>query len=359
MTLGKPSEQIQGIERRLNKPENIKKGESLVRKYGCFGCHDIPGMEKESRIGVELTTFGSKVLEEFFFGNQREIPHTWDDWTYNKLKTPRIYATPRIEQVMPQFNLADEDIKALMVLLGGFQESKVPAHYRADKSERAVKVMEGRRLVNQYNCIGCHPIEKRGGYIRKYYKNPALSPPTLVGEGEKVQPNWLFGFLKRPIPLRPWFKVRMPTFGLSDEENALLVDYFGGLSKLVNPYIYFDKTQIPKGHLKAAQKLFSKDYFDCLSCHQQGEKKPEGPPEGWAPDLTLAKNRLNPHWIVKWLRDPQKLQAGSKMPSFFPGGPEDILGGKDEIQIEAMKDYIMVLGQARSTGQVGGVNSRQ
>ena len=29
-------------------------GKALVRKYGCFGCHDIPGMENESRIGVEL-----------------------------------------------------------------------------------------------------------------------------------------------------------------------------------------------------------------------------------------------------------------------------------------------------------------
>ena len=29
----------------------------------------------------------------------------------------------------------------------------------------------------------------------------------------------------------------------------------------------------------------SKDYFNCFSCHQQGDKHPEGPPEGWAPDL--------------------------------------------------------------------------
>ena len=48
--------------------ENVDAGERLVRKYGCPGCHDIPGMEKESRIGVELSSFGDKVLEELFFG---------------------------------------------------------------------------------------------------------------------------------------------------------------------------------------------------------------------------------------------------------------------------------------------------
>jgi mono/diheme cytochrome c family protein len=284
-------------------------------------------------------------LEELFFGNRPEIPRTWYDWTYNKLKTPRIYATERVEQVMPQFNLADDDIKALRTVLAGFRERKVPQRYRADQSQRVVEVVEGRRLMHQYNCIGCHEIERRGGFIRKYYENPALAPPVLNGEGEKVQSNWLFGFLQRPIPLRPWLQVRMPTFGFADGKAAMLVNYFKGLSKVEIPYVYFDEHKVPAEHLTAARKLVSKDYFDCLSCHQQGDKKPEGPEEGWAPDLNLARSRLDPHWIIKWLQDPQKVQPGAKMPSFFPGGPEDILGGKDDKQIEAMRDYIMLLGK--------------
>jgi len=346
MTLGGKSEAIAGIEEKLNDPKNAKRGEGLVRKYGCFGCHEIPGMEKESRIGVELTTFGSKTLEELFFGNRTDIRHTWDDWSYNKLKTPRIYATERVEQVMPQFNLADEDIKALRILLAGFRETKVPHRYKADQSQRAVQVVEGRRLMHLYNCIGCHEIENRGGFIRRYYQeNPGLAPPVLNGEGEKVQSHWLFGFLKEPIPLRPWFSVRMPTFGLSDQEANLLIGFFNGLSKVEIPYSYFDDRKVPKEHLDAARLLFSKDYFNCLSCHQQGEKKPEGPPEGWAPDLTLARSRLNPNWLIKWFQDPQKVQPGTKMPSFFPGGPDNILGGKDDKQIEALRDYVVTLGK--------------
>jgi hypothetical protein len=33
------------------------------------------------------------------------------------------------------------------------------------------------------------------------------------------------------------------------------------------------------------------------------------------------------------------------MPSFYPGGPDDILGGKDDRQIEALRDYVMSLGR--------------
>ena len=346
MTLGNKTEPIANVEQQLADPKNIKRGEGLVRKYGCFGCHDIAGMEKESRIGVELTTFGSKKLEELFFGNHTDIPNTWDDWTYNKLKTPRTYATERVEQVMPQFDLADEDIKALRLLLAGFQDRKVPARYQAEHGQRAMQVSEGRRLMQQYNCVGCHEIEKRGGFIRRYYQeNPALAPPILNGEGEKVQVPWLFGFIKAPVPIRPWLTLRMPTFQLNDGEVNTLINYFNGLSKVDMPFASFDETKVPRENIEAAKILVTKDYFNCFSCHQQGERKPEGPPEGWAPDLNLARSRLNPNWIIKWLHDPQKVQPGTKMPSFFPGGPDNILGGKDDLQIEALRDYVMSLGR--------------
>jgi mono/diheme cytochrome c family protein len=325
--------------------KNIKRGESLVRKWGCFGCHDIKGMEKESRIGAELTTFGSKTVEELAFGNRTDIPHTWDDWTYHKIKTPRGYATERVEQLMPRFDLADEDIKALRILLGGFREKKVGQRYLADRSTRVKEVVEGRRLMQQYNCVGCHEIENRGGFVRKYYENTAAAPPPLNGEGQKVQSNWLFSFLKAPYPLRPWLEIRMPTFGLSDEHTTQLVKYFNGLSKVEQPFVYIDDKKIPPEHLDAARQLVSPEYFNCFSCHVRGGKNPEGPQEGWAPDLAMARQRLNPEWIVKWIQDPQKIQPGTKMPSFYPGGPDNILGGKDDRQIEALRDYLISLGR--------------
>jgi mono/diheme cytochrome c family protein len=355
LTLG-AKQPTEGLEARLQNPDTIAHGKALVRKYGCFGCHDIPGMENESRIGVELSTFGSKTLEELFFGNHTDIPETWDDWTFNKLKTPRTYATERIEQLMPQFDLADPDIKALRIFLASRTDLKYPARFHAENDLRGQREVLGRRVVARYNCVGCHIIEGEGGAIRaRYQDSPTMAPPILHGEGAKTQADWLFGFLKQPIPLRPWLKVRMPTFSLSDSEATTLVQYFGALDDIQVPFVHVDAAKFPPGYLQAAEKLTTADYFNCFSCHQQGDRKPEGPPEGWAPDLGMAHRRLNPAWIVRWLHNPQAVQPGTKMPSFYEedangkasGGPDDILEGNNEKQIHALADYLMVLGNAK------------
>src|SRR5207253_10214338 len=51
-------------------------------------------------------------------------------------------------------------------------------------------------------------------------------------EGEKVQADWLFNFVKAPVPIRPWLQVRMPTFGLADEEANTVVGYFEALDRV-------------------------------------------------------------------------------------------------------------------------------
>ena len=350
VTLGKPSAPDAQLREALQSPESVKAGEALVRKYGCEGCHNVPGMETESRIGVELTTFGSKPLEELFFGNHTDIPENWYDWTYNKIKQPRTYETKRIEQLMPRFDLEDTDIRALLVFLSSRQEAHAPSQYRPSKAARERALVEGRRVVNKYNCVGCHVVEKRGGAIlARYEQTPTMAPPILNGEGAKVQPNWLFGFLKHPVPLRPWLKLRMPTFGLSDKETQAVIEYFLAQESVDNPFVAVDQTAIPADHIEAGRTLSSADYFNCFSCHQQGDRKPEGQQEGWAPDLTMAKQRLQPSWIVRWLRDPQAVQPGTKMPSFYnfadetPDGPSDVLGGDDAKQVEALRDWILSL----------------
>jgi hypothetical protein len=141
----------------------------------------------------------------------------------------------------------------------------------------------------------------------------------------------------------------MPTFGFSDEETNTLLRYFTSLSESPFPFETPPAGPFPPAEMTAAKTLTSKDYFNCFSCHQQGAKKPEGDPSGWAPDLALAQSRLRPDWIVDWIKDPQKLYPGTKMPTFFdPGsfdssGPDDVLGGDENRQIQALRDYLLTL----------------
>ena len=94
--------------------------------------------------------------------------------------------------------------------------------------------------MHQYNCIGCHEIERRGGFIRKYYQeNPTLAPPILNGEGEKVQSQWLFSFLKAPIPIRPWLQAQDADVRfVRRSREASWSTSFNGLSKVEVPFAY-------------------------------------------------------------------------------------------------------------------------
>jgi len=348
MTLGR-KQPIAGVEREVSKTERVAAGEHLIRKRGCFGCHDIKGFETSDKVAPDLSNFSQKRLLELFFGEAIQVKQTWQDYTFWKLKNPQIYATERVEQLMPNFGFTDDEAKTLRVYLKSLSAERVQPQFQRGLSDEELAIQSGRTLVQRYNCNGCHVIEGQGGAIATFYANETRVPPPLeVGmmhEGEKVQATWLYQFLGRPIPLRPWLDVRMPTFGLNIEESTALTKYFAVMGKQQVPYEYVSLGEPSHELMEAGRILMSKDYFDCFTCHQQGDKKPEGPPENWAPDLGLAKRRLRPIWIGKWLKDPQKIQPGTKMPSYYPGGPDDILGGNEDRQIQAIIEYLMHLGE--------------
>jgi cbb3-type cytochrome oxidase cytochrome c subunit len=65
----------------------------------------------------------------------------------------------------------------------------------------------------------------------------AMLPPPLYGEGERVQPQWLFQFLLDPQPVRRMSILRMPKFNMSREEAKTLVGYFAAVERITNPGI--------------------------------------------------------------------------------------------------------------------------
>ena len=54
-------------------------------------------------------------------------------------------------------------------------------------------------------------------------------PPPLMDEGEKVQTDWLHGFLMDPTPIRPAVVMRMPNFHMSSDEAADFGELLCGL----------------------------------------------------------------------------------------------------------------------------------
>jgi mono/diheme cytochrome c family protein len=249
---------------------------------------------------------------------------------------------------MPVFAFSDAEIEMLRMLLKSFQKGGVVKDYQYPVTKRQQDIDAGRRLTMWYNCINCHQIEDRGGYIGALYDEKALAPPVLTGEGAKVQEQWLHNFLHGPTVIRSWIKIRMPTFGLTDDEIATVTKYFLGISKQDFELRDYSATPIDTKYLEPGKKLF--ESYQCAKCHPTGAVKPSetGLASILAPNLGLAAGRLKPNWIIDWLHDPQRLQPGTNMPTFFYEGQapdQTILGGNAEEQIKALRAYVWSLGR--------------
>lgn len=342
MQFGKPRN-IPGINDRVTHPKMVEHGKNVVRQRGCFACHDIKGMEEEGRIAPELSAFGRKLILELEFGDSH-IPHTWESWVRNKLKKPDSYRTERVLDKMPNFHLAQDEIDALLVLLKGFNGTQVPDKYRKVLTEKEKTLETGRRLIEKYNCKGCHHVEGEGGRIQKYIKASAQYPPPLENGsyhvGERIKGSWLFSFLKNPTPVRTWVKVRMPTFNFMDREARDLTAYFEALSpQEIN---YEAEVHIAKEKAVVETGVGIVNYMDCGNCHDDGAK---------GIDFSIASERLRQNWIPRWLKDTREMIPWTKMPSHWDKKGEEYLVknkfrdlntvGEVDDQVNAIKDFIL------------------
>ncbi len=332
-------------------------GERMIARYGCFGCHDIPGFEKAAAIGTELTEEGDKPVVRLDFGYQK-IPHTRWDWFRLKLKDPRIFdqgreVKPWEKLRMPQFNLSDEDIDAIVTVLLGLKKLNIVGpNKRKQLSPRESRIWAGWRILEEYNCIGCHQIGDLGGDIGAKMEElgfePGMAPPILKyedrpGPGAKLRTDWLYQFLKQPYVIRVWLKVRMPTFNLSDKELNTLIAAFAEMDEVVYPYEEAWFQSPPQEYLTMGQILFER--LQCVQCHITGTQQVTGSAASFAPDLSLVRARLRPAWIMQWLKDPPAIMPGTRMPK-YPWG--DALKGLDpridpdpEKQVTAMRNFLL------------------
>ncbi len=324
----------------LDDPQLKQKGMSLARNYGCAGCHEIAGLEDEGRIGTELTKEGSKPIERLdfaLFGHpaKNEGWYNHKGFFERKLKQPDFFdqgkVRTQLERLkMPNFHLAGPEINALTTFLLGSVESQLPEtfHYRPEDQRRDIQ--EGWWIVRKYNCMGCHVLRANQPSVfmtLPRYQDPDWKeqlPPQLVGEGARVDPNWLVRFLANPAlsesdtnrnGLRPYLKARMPTFTFSEGEVDKLVRFFMALSSQATPYIQpkLKLEQLSETERTMARQLFTSKGAPCLKCHATGNAAHDA--RATAPNFLAAKDRLKPGWTYRWMLDPARIAPGTSMPS--------------------------------------------
>jgi mono/diheme cytochrome c family protein len=336
-------------------------GQRVILRYGCFSCHEIKGFEKAQAIGVELSEEASKIVSRLDFAFV-EIPHTKLAWFNQKLRDPRSFDKGRVlrpeEKLrMPNFHLNEHEQKLLVSAIMSFQRYIQPPAALPVQTARTDFRRIGRNLVRRRNCVACHTIEGDGGDFQKLVAEPTLAPPLLTPEGSKVQPDWLYAFLRGPITIRPWLKVRMPTFGLSDDHLNSVIQYFQSIpNQQIEPFRTYDVVRASDTTDAAVGKqLF--ETLKCQQCHVLGAIPKDQPTANLAPDLRMAVERLQPDWILEWLKAPLKIQPGTRMPMFWPDYPKSYfpqLGGNADQQIRAIRDHLLTFSGGPSPKRPGG-----
>ncbi|HZP63700.1 MAG TPA: hypothetical protein VFB28_09825 [Terriglobales bacterium] len=379
----------------MDDPNLKAEGKKWIRHYGCSGCHEISGMEDEGRIGTELTYEGSKPIERLDFalftvpaerGETEPITDPEDlqrlpdgpakgPW-YNhkgffehKLAEPNVYDKGKVKSEtealrMPNLHLTSEQVRELTTFLLGSEESSLPSDYQYKPGDTRRDIQEGWWIVKKYNCMGCHQFIPGQKTILmglpQYRDTPEQLPPKLLTEGARVNPEWLRRFLSNPSlsdtdtnrnGVRPYLKVRMPTFSFSDNELRKLVRFFEALSQQPMPYIPEQVPTLTSKENDMARSLFSSTAAPCLKCHATGD--PQHDKIATAPNFLLAKDRLKPDWAERWVLDPQAISPGTSMPSglfrkqgeqwVFAGPTPSIFQGYEKDHSKLLVDYIFQL----------------
>jgi cytochrome c2 len=343
----------------MDDPALKQEGKKWVRFYGCGGCHEISGMEDEGRIGTELTYEGSKPIERLDFALFTEVAQRggkdaepikdeedlarlpdgpakepWYDhkgFFEHKLAEPNIYDQGKVKTEteglrMPNLHLTKDQVLDLTTFLLGSQETSLPQSYQYKPGDARHDIQEGWWVVTKYNCMACHQFIPGQRTVLmglpQYQDNQEQLPPKLLTEGARVDPEWLRKFLSNPAlsatdtnrnGVRPYLKVRMPTFSFSDNELRKLVRFFEALSQQPLPYIPEPVPMLTAKESDMARSLFSSTAAPCLKCHATGD--PSHDKIATAPNFLLAKERLKPDWVERWITDPQAVSPGTSMPS--------------------------------------------
>ena len=324
-------------------------GEKVIANYGCFGCHQIDGFESYAPIAPELNSWAKKDLSQLDFGYAIDDHHqqTHETFAVWKLDSPRIYRRDRIELKMGDFDLSPREIRALTTFLMGLNDLKPLSEFNPYDQPEYRAAVEGRQAVEDYNCRGCHLVEGTGAEFITAKRqlvgdfDEQLGPPHLTGEGARVQPEWLFTFLRdpgangiRPVLHPEWvygnavppekMAVRMPTFPLEMDQATAVVRYFASAEGSEYPYVAANvKTLEADAKLDALLHINSSNDTggNCISCHFVGDfpvERGKTELEKMGPNLGAVYKRLRPDWTRAWIMKPSDWLPYTKMPAFWP-----------------------------------------
>jgi cytochrome c551/c552 len=362
---------------------NAGHGKELFESRGCLACHSIG--EGENRMGghfaANLQRVGEKANFDYivrWIHNPRDrvapyCPKEKRDLTsedYSKKGLPFVFDTELHSRcpndgaelqvqnmtVMPNFRLSESDARDIATYL--FSLSSPPSYQGANFMDDPKLKDEGKRLIKQYGCAGCHeikgfedeqrigkeltvegatPIERLDFALQTHHAENGEDPLKLRPDEKEHKPWYNHkGFFERKIEepslydegkeKDPKDKLKMPEPYLTPEWRTALTTFLlgsvGAEGSNVPSTLFYTPQDQRRQDIQNGWWVIKK--YNCMGCHQieVGQRSvvqdlpfyttPEGK-DLLPPRLTSEGARVDPAWLLRFLHDPSL--SGEKTPA--------------------------------------------
>ncbi|MBI5970396.1 MAG: c-type cytochrome [Deltaproteobacteria bacterium] len=194
----------------------VSEGKGIFDSKNCGGCHQIQGPAKEKTIEDMLT----KKAPELWYAGSKFRKEFLEKW----LKDPKPIRPMEFYSLTKKngANHAKLDAKAAKDVsdyLMSLKSSDVKAANIQPKSGPQGRVV----FEKKQGCYGCHEVKKGAGVVG------GLTGPTLVGAGDRLNPDWIYAYLTNPKVFKPVKDMPVYTGALSDSELKNLAEFVAGL----------------------------------------------------------------------------------------------------------------------------------
>jgi hypothetical protein len=341
----------------------VTHGYHLIRKYGCYGCHEVNGFDgPDRRVGPDLRT------EPNYFAAALQLGHLLPD-RLTDLEQAHERAKLRFEEMHAAAPAPDSP--------EGAAASQAAAEMEAELDRLAAHVSAVRQALELTPEVAAHNYDKasRDDLYRLFAIDAALtnpaqrafteeqhrtaavlrdveSPgslrkpgPTLRYVRSKLDPVFTFDWTANPRNFRP--DTRMPRFfGLwnhldeEPESKHLAQDLepieIHGIVQFLNAYSQsFVPAEKPQGisesslEAKRERGRIAFETRGCLACHSHQEFPKADSYRGQheivqGPNLTGLYDKFHPErnpagrdWLYSWIKDPTQYNVRTLMPNLY------------------------------------------
>jgi mono/diheme cytochrome c family protein len=231
------------------------KGHQVLDKFNCAGCHQLHSGDYEFKTNPSLL----KDLEDRY----KDVTSSTNLTFANDMPFPNhnawFGANPPPDHVILHGLPVSEDATAQKMIVRLTQALRFNGSENKPldiPSAEDIEMPTGQLSARQDPRGGVftelmvpYLVERKAHNAEDNPKARSALPPPLLREGERAQPDWLFGFLRNPVPIRSQHTVdekgtekgvlilRMPRFSLSEDDAMALVNYFAAVDRASNPGI--------------------------------------------------------------------------------------------------------------------------